>query len=83
MKPKRIRLFIKDYCSWCHKAMHWLDSRGIAYELLDVLEDEAAFEEMRKLSGQSLTPTIDVDGKILADFGPDQLERFWRQFEGQ
>jgi len=21
---------------------------------------------------------IDVDGKILADFGPDQLEKFWK-----
>jgi hypothetical protein len=33
---------------------------------------------MVKLSGQELAPVIDVDGKILADFGPDQLERFWK-----
>ena len=25
VKPKRIRLFIKPYCGWCHKAVRWLD----------------------------------------------------------
>ena len=23
----KIRLFIKPYCGWCHKAMRWLDGR--------------------------------------------------------
>jgi hypothetical protein len=34
------------------------------------------FAEMVKLSGQTLAPVIDVDGKILADFGPDELAKF-------
>jgi hypothetical protein len=33
---------------------------------------------MFQLSGQTLAPTIDVDGEILADFDTNQLERFWR-----
>ncbi len=73
----KIRLFIKPWCGWCHKAMNWLDDHGVDYEIIDVLKDNAAYEEMIKLSDQDLTPVIDVDGKILADFGPDQLERFW------
>jgi hypothetical protein len=36
---------------------------------------------MIKLSGQDLAPVIDVDGKILGDFGPDQLAEFWRDLE--
>ena len=46
-----------------------------------MIADGAAFEEMIRLSGQELAPVIDVDGEILADFGPEQLEVFWRQFE--
>jgi monothiol glutaredoxin len=61
--------------------MEWLDSRGIEYELLDVISDSAARAEMRELSGQTLAPTIDVDGEILADFDTRQLEKFWKQFE--
>jgi glutaredoxin 3 len=72
------RLFIKSWCSWCQKAMKWLDERGIEYEKLDVIADEAAFEEMVRISGQELTPVIQADGKVLADFGPEELATFWK-----
>ena len=75
----KTRLFIKPYCGWCHKAMRWLDDHDIAYEKLDVIADDAAFAEMVRLSGQELAPVIDVDGKVLADFGPEQLEKFWQK----
>ncbi len=78
---KKIRLFIKPYCGWCHDAMDWLDSRGIEYQKLDVTSDSAARTEMRELSGQTLAPVIEVDGEILADFDTDQLEIFWKQLE--
>lgn len=77
MKPKRVRLFIKSYCPWCHKAMRWLDERGISYQTLDVITDSKAFTEMVRLSDQTLAPVLDVDGEILADFGPEELEQFW------
>ncbi len=78
-KAGKVRLFSKSYCPWCHKAMHWLEKHGIQYELLDVIENRAAFDEMERLTGQTMAPVIEVDGKILADFGPDELERFWRK----
>ena len=81
VKDKKIRLFIKPYCGWCDKAMRWLDDRGIDYEPVDVIADETAFDEMIRLSGQELAPVIDVNGEILADFGPDQLAHFWHKME--
>jgi glutaredoxin len=83
MKAERIRLFIKPFCGWCHEAIEWLDGRGIKYEVLDVISDSAARREMQQLSGQTLAPTIDVDGEILADFGVDELEEFWQRLEQQ
>ncbi len=79
MKPNNVRLFIKTFCPWCIKAESWLDKRGVSYESIDVLEDSAAMDEMVKLSGQDLAPVIDVDGKILADFGPDEIEEWWKE----
>jgi glutaredoxin 3 len=61
--------------------MRWLDERGVAYEEIDVISDESAFDEMIRLSGQDLAPVIDVDGEVLADFGPDQLASFWSKLE--
>ena len=76
VKSKRIRLFIKPYCPWCHRAARWLNERDLRYELIDVISDEAAYEEMIRLSGQDLAPVIDVEGEILADFGPEELAAF-------
>ena len=75
----KARLFIKPYCPWCHRAVDWLDEHGIQYETIDVIANDAAFDEMIQLSGQDLAPVIDVEGKILADFGPDELARFWKK----
>ena len=73
----KVRLFIKPWCGWCEEAMDWLDNRKIPYEKLDVTADKKAMNEMLQLSGQTLAPVIDVDGEILADFGPDELAKFW------
>jgi glutaredoxin len=81
VKPKRTRLFIKPYCGWCRKAIQWLDDHEVQYEQVNVIADEAAFDEMIRLSGQELVPVLDVDGEILADFGPDQLAEFWSKLE--
>jgi glutaredoxin 3 len=74
-------LFVKSYCGWCHRAERWLKDHGVHHETIDVIGDEAAFDEMIRLSGQDLAPVIDVDGHILADFGPEQLAEFWKELE--
>jgi glutaredoxin len=61
--------------------LRWLDDREIAYEPIDVIADETAFDEMIRISGQDLAPVIEVDGEVLADFGPDQLADFWKRLE--
>ena len=81
MKAENIRLFIKPYCGWCHEAIDWLNARHVASETLDVLSDSSAYKEMVHLTGQTLTPVIDVDGEILADFDTGQLAVFWKKLE--
>lgn len=73
----KVRLYIKPYCPWCDKARRWLDERGIPYETLEVISDSQALTEMVNLSHQTYAPVIDVDGNILADFGPEELAKFW------
>ena len=81
MKSKRIRLFVKPYCGWCDKAIRWLDDRKVTYETVDVMADEIAYDEMIRLSGQELAPVIEVEGEVLADFGPEQLPGFFSRVE--
>jgi len=69
-------VYIKTLCPWCKEALAWLDAHGYRYEIREVLEDPEAMEHMRQISGQSLTPTMEVDGKVLADFDTGQLSEF-------
>ncbi len=53
------------------------ESAGYSFESIDVLSSESAYAHMRKISGQSLTPTLEMpDGKVLPDFDVRQLEKF-------
>ncbi|MGA4644569.1 glutaredoxin family protein [Limisphaera sp. 4302-co] len=82
MQPQRVRLFVKPWCPWCQRAETWLQARGITYDRLDVTRDRQAWDEMVRLSGQTLAPVIEVDGAVLADFGPEELAAFWQEQVG-
>ena len=58
-----------------------MSQRGIPYREVNVLEDSTAFAEMRSKSGQSRVPTLDWQGKILADFGVAELVPFLRTLD--
>ncbi len=72
-----MKLYIKQGCPWCNEAIQWLDTNHINYELIDVLSNQEAFNEMIALSGQQKTPTLQMpDRRILADFGVEELPDF-------
>lgn len=79
MQPTHIRLFVKSFCGWCDAAREWLDDHQIKYTVINVSRDPKAFQEMEELSGQTRAPVIDIDGEILADFGPEELAAFWQE----
>jgi glutaredoxin len=75
-----MKLYVKTWCPWCVTAREWLDSRGFRYQLVDVEANDADYAEMRRLSGQSKTPTLVLDnGQLLPDFGPDELAAFVKE----
>ena len=72
-----LNLYVKTWCPWCVRAEEWLRARGFPYRQIDVEASRADYDEMIRLSGQTRTPTLVTgDGKLLADFGPDELESF-------
>lgn len=79
MKVKNVRLFSRAMCSWCMEAKEWLDRHGVAYTYVDVGRDAAAHSEMVALSNQPRVPVIEVDGHVLADFGAEELEAWWKK----
>lgn len=71
-------LYVKAGCPYCEDAVEFLDEHGVNYTQKEVRSDARAFEEMQKKSGQTKAPTLDWNGKILADFGVEDLPKFLR-----
>lgn len=71
-------LYVKSGCPYCEEAVAFLDEHGVQYEQKEVRSDARAFEEMRSKSGQTKAPTLDWNGKVLADFGVEELVPFLR-----
>ena len=69
-------LYVKQGCPWCIAAEEELQKLGVKYERREVRSNPEFFKEMQEISGQSKAPVLDVDGRILADFGPEQLAGF-------
>ena len=69
-------LYVKQGCPWCIAAEEELQKLGVKYERREVRSNPAYFEEMKKLSGQTKAPVLQMDDRILADFGPEQLPGF-------
>jgi len=68
---KKIEIYIKDYCPFCHRAKDLLRVKGADFIEYDVTTDTIKEEEMRQRSGRTTVPEIFVDDQLVG--GCDDL----------
>ena len=73
-----LKLFSREWCSWCIDAKDYLTERGYRFTEIDVGRDRQAYEEMKEVSDQTYVPTLLAGDEVLANFDTDQLEKFLR-----
>ncbi len=69
-KPEqKVVMYATTWCSDCRMAKRWLDSHGIAYDYINIEEDDDAAEYVVKLNnGARSVPTIVFpDGSVLVE----------------
>ncbi len=71
-----LKLYSREWCSWCIDAKDFLTGRGYKFIEINVGEDRHAYEEMKELSDQTYVPTFVAGDKVLANFDTDQLQKF-------
>lgn len=71
-----MKLYSREWCSWCIDAKEFLTERGFNFTEIDVGADREAYKEMTELSDQTYVPTLVVGDEVLANFDTDQLEKF-------
>jgi glutaredoxin 3 len=63
-----IKIYSTPTCSWCQKVKRYLKSNNLKYTDINVNDDMAAADEMRKISGQDGVPVVVINGKIIIGF---------------
>ena len=68
----RVQVYSTTYCPFCTRAKALLKQKGVAFEEIDVTDDDDLRERMVELSGGRRTvPEIFINGKIVG--GYDEL----------
>ena len=74
MKQPKIIAYMKPSCGWSNGVRAVLKKYNLAYEDRDIINNAAYYQEMVEKSGQPLQPTLDIDGKIVADVSGEEVE---------
>ncbi len=68
---KKIEIYTKSHCSYCHRAKELLRQKGVTFIEYDVTEDSVKEQEMRERSGRMTVPEIFIDDALVG--GCDNL----------
>ena len=67
----KIEIYTTPFCGYCARAKGLLDSKGAAYDEMDVMMDDKKRTEMRERAKRSTVPQIFINGQHIG--GSDDL----------
>lgn len=70
-----VKIYTTSWCVYCHMAKEFFKENKIAFEEVNVEEDQKAAEEMIEKSGQTGVPVIEIDGKIIVGFDKPTVKK--------
>ncbi|HEX9290963.1 MAG TPA: glutaredoxin 3 [Anaeromyxobacteraceae bacterium] len=72
----KVQIYSKQNCPYCVRAKLLLQKKGVAFEEIDVENDDARRAWLVEESGQRTVPQVFVDGRSLGGFTDiDALDR--------
>jgi monothiol glutaredoxin len=74
-KPK-IVAYLKPSCGWSQGVRAVLRKYDVPFEDRDIINDAAQRQEMMEKSGQTLSPCVEVNGRMLADVSGEEVEAY-------
>jgi len=63
-----VKIYVTNYCGYCHAAKALLDQRGIAFQEIDCSNDPATRKMLIEQTGQRTVPQIFINGVPIGGF---------------
>jgi glutaredoxin len=74
MNTPTIVAYLKPSCGWSNGVRAVFKKYNLPFQDRDIINNPDNYREMVMKSGQALQPTIEIDGKILADVSGEEVE---------
>jgi glutaredoxin-like YruB-family protein len=76
MTDNKVIIYSTPWCAFCKTEKQYLDHLGVAFEVKDIEEDAAAFEELaKKTDGRtSGVPVTDIGGELIFGFDRKKID---------
>lgn len=71
----KIILYRKSGCPWAAAVIGFLNELAIPFEIRNVTVNDQFAREVEQKSGKNISPTLDIDGKILADASVEDVAK--------
>jgi glutaredoxin len=71
----KITLYKKSGCPWAAAVMGFLNELNVPYEIRNVTTHPEYAREAERKSGKCISPTLDIDGTILADASVEDVAK--------
>ena len=74
-----IILYTKTGCPWCEGVLKLFEEKSVTFEEREVTGNKEYYDELVTKSGQTKTPTLDIDGFILADSDKEAVAKYMKE----
>lgn len=74
-----IILYTKTGCPWCAGVLALFKEKKVKFEEREVTGNHEYYDELVQKSGQTKTPTLDIDGEIIADTDREAVEKLFKE----
>ncbi len=68
-----VKLYTTPACPYCYTLKAFLKDKNIAFEEIDISQDEKTKDEIIKKSGAIGAPIIEIDGQIVVGFDKEKI----------
>jgi glutaredoxin 3 len=71
----KITVYRKSGCPWSAAVIGFLKELNVPYEIKNVTTHPDYAKEVEAISGQNMSPTLDIDGTILRDASVEEVAK--------
>jgi mycoredoxin len=70
-----VKMYTTTWCGYCMSTKRYLDSKGVAYQEIDIEEHPEYAERIEQATGGYRTvPTLEIDGRIMVNPSRRELD---------